>query len=157
MDKEKVNLVPVTMKDMDLLFEWVNDDECRRYAFNSNKIAFHEHKKWFLDRINDENCIMFFYACNNVYIGQVRVEIKDAIGYIDYSIKKEYRGRGHGTQILELLENKFLALNNLPIKYLAGEVKVDNSASQRIFEKLGYIAERKNGYVSYKKILVNEE
>ncbi len=159
MDKnvDKFELVQVSMKDIDLLYEWVNDSECRKNAFNSEKIEYEEHKKWFLKKLNDKNCKIYLYVCNNEAIGQVRIEIQGSSVLIDYSIMKEYRGKGHGINILKLLEEKIQLFKDSKIRCLVGEVKVDNLASQKVFEKLAYSGEMKDDYVSYKKILSIEE
>lgn len=159
MDKnaDKFELVQVSMKDIDLLYEWANDSECRKNAFISKKIEYEEHKKWFLNKLNDENCKIYLYVCNNEAIGQVRIDIHGSNALIDYSIKKEYRGKGHGIKILQLLEEKIILLKSTKIRSLFGEVKNDNLASQKVFIKLGYSCEMKDNYVSYKKILSIEE
>lgn len=153
MDKveDKIELVEVTVDDIDLLFKWANDSECRRNSFNSEKIIYSEHKKWFNKKIEDNNCKMYLYRYNTEYIGQIRIEIQGVEAFIDYSIKREYRGKGHGIKILELLEKKILELDNIKIDCLVGEVKIDNIASQKVFEKLEYSGEKKQKYISYKK------
>jgi spore coat polysaccharide biosynthesis protein SpsF len=156
-DADKFELVQVAMKDIDLLFEWANDSECRKNAFNSENIEYEEHKKWFLKKLNDDNCKIYLYVYNKEAIGQVRVDIQGTSAFIDYSIKKEYRGKGHGINILQLLEEKILQLKNSKIRCLVGEVKTDNLASQKVFEKLAYSGEKKDDYVSYKKLLMIEE
>lgn len=159
MDKnaDKFELVQVSIKDIDLLYEWANDSECRKNAFNSEKIEYEIHKKWFLKKLNDKNCKIYLYIYNNNAIGQVRIDIHGSNALIDYSIKKEYRGKGHGIKILQLLEEKITQLKSTKIRSLLGEVKNDNLASQKVFIKLGYSCEMKDNYVSYKKILSIEE
>ena len=44
-------------KDLNKTFEWSNDTLARNNSFNSNKIKFEEHKKWFLNKIYDSNNI----------------------------------------------------------------------------------------------------
>lgn len=150
---DKFELVEATMEDIDLLFEWSNDSECRKNSFNSEKIEYSEHKKWFLNKMSDANCKIYLYVYNDEKIGQVRLELQESSGLIGYSIKKDYRGQGHGSRILSLLENKLENTDDTKIKYLIGKVKIENLASQKVFEKLDYTSDSKDGYVLYTKTL----
>lgn len=150
---DKFELLEATMEDIDLLFEWSNESECRKNSFNSEKIEYSEHKKWFLNKINDENCKIYLYALNNDKIGQVRLELQGSTGLIGYSVKREYRGKGHGCRILNLLEKKIEGLCDTKIKCLIGKVKIENLSSQKVFEKLNYTSDIKDQYILYTKIL----
>ena len=150
---DKFELLEATMEDIDLLFEWSNESECRKNSFSSEQIEYSEHKKWFLNKMNDENCKIYLYALNNDKIGQVRLELQGSTGLIGYSIKREYRGKGHGCKILSLLESKLENTDGTKIKYLIGKVKIENQASQKVFEKLNYTSDIKDGYILYTKIL----
>lgn len=44
----------VTKDDIMLLYNWANDNEVRKNAFNSNYIDINVHKKWFEDKLNSE-------------------------------------------------------------------------------------------------------
>jgi UDP-2,4-diacetamido-2,4,6-trideoxy-beta-L-altropyranose hydrolase len=62
---------------------------------------------------------------------------ENGTGVISYSIAREARGQGVGSEIIRLIEEK--AKKTRPrLARLAGDVKPDNLASQRIFEKNGY-------------------
>ena len=71
-------------------------------------------------------------------IGQLRIEVdeenKEAI--INYSIDKNYRGRGFGTGILSKSNQYY---SDLGIQYpLVGFVKLDNVASVSAFNRAGF-------------------
>lgn len=154
---DKFELVEAKREDIDLLFEWSNDSECRKNSFNSEKIEYIEHEKWFLNKMNDENCKIYLYIFNDEKIGQARIEVQESTGLIGYSIKRQYRGQGHGSRILSLLEKKIENTVDTKIKYLIGKVKFENLASQKVFEKLEYTSEIKDGYVLYTKTLPRKE
>lgn len=141
----------VEEKDIDLLFEWANDEECRKNSFHSEKIEYKDHREWFLKKINDKNCNMYLCIAEDDYVGQVRLDIDESksTGMISYSIGKGYRGKGYGLIILELLEFEVKKLGK--IKYLLGQVKYNNLASQKVFVKLNYLSENKEDYIIYKK------
>ena len=62
----------------------------------------------------------------------MRLDFEDGQWYINYSIDKEFRGKGFGTKMLSVLlnENHFGNIKAL--------VKEENIASAKVFEKVGF-------------------
>lgn len=135
--------------DRDLLFQWVNDKQCRLNSFYSAAVSYEEHCEWFAEKMNDQMCHMFIYYADEKPTGQIRVDCKNGEGYISYSVANEYRGQGHGIHMLKLLESK---VQN-EVRRLIGLVKYDNMASQRIFHKNNYTEVREKDYIRYVKEL----
>ena len=122
----------VTKDDIMLLYNWANDNEVRKNAFNINYIYINVNKKWFEDKLNSERCDMFIYMYHSKPIGQVRVDYDEKdIGYIDYSVADGYRGYGHGKNIIHLVEREVA----YKVVCLIALVKEDNIASKLVFEK----------------------
>ena len=42
-----IYLREATIEDRDLLYEWANDPETRRASFNTDRINYEEHCRWF--------------------------------------------------------------------------------------------------------------
>ena len=66
---------------------------------------------------------------------------RECIGFaeaeIGYSIAADFRGRGYGHKILQLINQK--VHDELPqIKQLVAKVKPENTASKKLFENEGY-------------------
>lgn len=133
----------VEQKDCDLLFKWSNEKYVRKNSFNSNYIDLDEHEKWFLDKINDENCKMFIITKDNKDVGQIRIDIKNQIGIINYSIDFNYRGQGIGSEVLKIIN---IYTNNIN---LIGKVKKENKASVKAFENAGYERIDKGEYIEF--------
>ena len=139
----------VEKDDMDLLFEWANDDEVRNNAFNSEKIPYENHVKWF-ELAYQRNDVYMFIMCNedDIPIGQIRLNTEGENAIIDYSIDGDIRGMGFGASMLWLIIEKIQ--NEIPeIKRLIGQVKHENVASARAFEKCGFFMEEKEEYKEY--------
>ncbi len=140
---DDLELRKVNIKDIDLIYEWANDDETRAQSFSTAKISYEDHTKWFNDKIVSEDTLFYIMENKGEPAGTVRLDLKDNTGYISYSIAPSVRGRGLGVVILKLLEEKVKEYNKSAndakkIKKLLGEVKGSNKASQRIFEFLNY-------------------
>lgn len=139
----------VEKNDMDLLFEWVNDPEVRNNAFNSEMIPYENHVKWF-EIMYQRKDVYMFIMCNedNTPIGQIRLNTEGENAIIDYSIDGDIRGMGFGANMLWLVIEKIQ--KEIPdIKRLIGQVKRENAASARAFEKCGFFMEEKEDYIEY--------
>lgn len=139
----------VCEEDKDLLFEWANDKECRKNSFHSEAISYEEHCKWFSKQLVNQKCCMYLCYCENIPIGQVRINCEGEAGCISYFIASEYRGRGHAYNMLLLMECEMKG----KIKQLTACVKYDNIASQMVFRKGNYIGIREKDYIKYSKNL----
>ena len=92
----------VNINDINILFNWINDPLVRKLSFISKKVTFKVHEKWFLNKINDSNCIMLLFFKSYNPIGQVRIE-KETLNQagISISISNENRGKGYSVDMLK--------------------------------------------------------
>ena len=99
---------------------------------------------------NGQKIVGFRTAWGYEPVGQARVDYNMArCGEISYSIDAAYRCNGYGTRMLGLLEE----MEEIKKKTdrLCAVVKITNTASQRCFEKLGYLKSFKEDMVYYVK------
>ncbi len=123
--------------DARTLLDWANDPDTRRNSFRSDGITWEEHIGWFEACLKNPNIDFYICCCEDQPVGQVRLNCEGEIGVVSYSIAREARGQGIGSQIIQLIEKE--ALRSRPeLTTLSGSVKTENVASQRIFEKNGY-------------------
>lgn len=146
----KEYLLSASQSDCDLIFKWSNEEDVRKNSFNSEKILYENHVEWFNKKINSSDYMMFLFYFDEQPSGLIRLEIKDKTSVLSYSVTKEYRGRGLATKMILLLEDK-IRNGYINIDNLIALVKYDNKPSQRIFEKLGYIVNKRNDFIEYKK------
>lgn len=154
----KLMLREVTGKDMDLLFRWANDPVVRQNAFHTEQIPYETHRAWFVKMLADRD-IMKYILCSISSkasaeeiqdIGQIRLSIEDGEALIDYSIDSEKRGQGFGTRMILMAEEK-LRESRADVIYCKGQVKHENMASAKAFEKCGYDMEEKEQYLEFTK------
>lgn len=126
------------INDSKKYFEWVNDSYVREHSYNSNKITWQQHEKWFNEKIADPNFTFYiFQNLENNYIGQVRLQKIDMNNYlIGISVAAEYRGLGLGPILLKMACNEFL--NSCFEIIIHAYIKENNLASKIIFEKAGF-------------------
>ena len=143
------------IEDMELYFQWANDPNVRKNAFNSEYISWEDHQEWFSKKVTNDNACLYLITDNHIPIGQVRFDICDQEAEIGYSIDKKYRGQGYGKKILSAAIDSF-AKTYGEVDILLAKVKGENIASKKIFIGLGFaIQDHKDGVVEYKIDLHN--
>lgn len=145
----KNRLQEVSEKDKDLLFKWANDKMCRKNSFHPHEISYDEHCEWFDKKMSDPMCYMFLYYCDDEPIGQIRIDCDSGVGCVSYFIEAEYRGQGHGTNIIQLVEKEMQG----KLKKIVSYVKHDNTASRHVFINNNYKEKIEDKAAKYEKII----
>lgn len=131
-----LSLRKVNLNDARLIFNWANDPDVRNNSFNTNEIVWDEHVKWFHKKIQTDS-IWLILEKENKPVGVIRFDKGENSFLLNYSIAKEFRGFGYGKKIVELgIENLVNQKNE--ITTIEAHVKVNNKASQKIFNSLGF-------------------
>lgn len=146
----ELTLRPAEPEDMDLLYRWANDPVTRRNGFHTEQIPYEEHRAWFVNVMRDASTLIYICLEGHKPVGQIRLRIEAGEALISYSVDPENRGRGVGTRLLGLAEER-LKGKYPKVRLLVGEVKYDNTASLRAFEKNGYNREDKERCVVCRK------
>lgn len=152
----KLMLREVTGKDIDLLFRWANDPETRQNAFHTEQIPYEAHRAWFVKMLADRNVLKYILCgCSSNTgemqdIGQIRLSVEEGEALIDYSIDPEKRGQGFGTRMILMAEER-LRESRTDVIYCKGQVKNENIASAKAFEKCGYDMDEKEKYLEFTK------
>lgn len=148
-----VKLVKADKTYINIIFDWANDPVVRKWSFSKDSIKYEDHVKWFHNKMNDPNCIYFIGKENDKNIGQIRLDISENSGIISFSVDKEYRGRGYGLKLLQMLENYILSNMDFENFNLIGCVKKENISSVKCFLQCGYTANNKSSYIEFIKTL----
>ncbi len=124
--------------DVEQTFIWVNDPIIRKYSFSKEKVDFHNHKRWFLEKIKSDQCEYYVLETNSIKLGSIRFDREQEGNYlISFLIDPAFSGKGLGTTILQLGVDRLISVRD-DVKVVYGLVHIDNIASVKIFEKLNY-------------------
>jgi len=138
------------------LWKWRNHPDIRRMCFNSKKITYKEHKRWFKKSKEDKNATI--YIAENTggeKLGQVRFNLsqnKDGLAYININLNPIFIGRGLGCEIIKLATQQFIK-SNKKVKDVFAEILSTNEASKRSFKKARFVFSR-HDYVKNEKICI---
>lgn len=129
----------VTKDDMDILFQWANDEIVRKNSFNSEMIPYEVHQKWFSNVLEDSHMVQYILEGidenNNIIpIGQIRFNynVQEQSAEVGYSIDVKYRGLGYGKQIIRMGTNCIKA-EFIELQKIVAKVKTTNIASYKAF------------------------
>jgi RimJ/RimL family protein N-acetyltransferase len=140
-----VSLMPVTMHDLPVLFEWINERE--QVIFNApyKPVDELQHQRWF-ESIQGRNDIVVFGirelatggligSCQLHHIHQVHrsAELQIRLGDVTK------RGRGYGSQAVRLLLTFAFRDLNLHRVYL--HVFSTNNVAIHLYQKVGFVQE----------------
>lgn len=124
-----------TKNDVQLLFDWSNDTLTRQNSYQSEKINFSDHKKWFHNKINDKNSLLLIGAIKNNPIGLVRFDAKEENSTIGITIDKNFRGKKLAPKLLIEASKVYFKEFSKPV---LAYIKKENIASVKSFEKAGF-------------------
>jgi RimJ/RimL family protein N-acetyltransferase len=133
--------------DRELLWEWRNDPETRRTAFETGEIHFEQHCEWFNSKINSETTKIFIIKdSKQTPVGQIRFDIDENKNTeIDVFIAKSERGKGYATASLK--SACVYGFTTLGIEKFTAHIKTENAASIALFTKAGFT---NNGELTFK-------
>lgn len=126
-------------QDIHLLFEWANEPLTRANSISQAVIFWEDHQPWFLRKLKDPNCFLYISEYQSQPVGMLRMDCRDLIATISYSIDKKQRGKGLGSKTLEAGIKQFLKEGSHIVTTIQALVKPDNLASVKTFEKLGFL------------------
>ena len=124
--------------DLMLYFDWTNDETVRENSYKSEPISLENHSNWFKNKINDVDCMMLVFENHlNQPIGQVRIQKQnEKLALIGISNDSIHRGKGYASKMIALASKEFLNQNH--DFCLSAYIKLENTSSEKAFEKAGY-------------------
>lgn len=113
-------------RDEACTFAWANDPVERAMAWSPEPIMSYDHHAWIRSPMRNA----WIVELAGTPIGLVRVEGED--DEVSITIDAEFRGRGHGTAALRLIQ----AEHRAP---MTAVTRVENHASRSAFERAGFV------------------
>lgn len=135
---------------LDITYQWAASPVVRAYSFNQNPIVFEEHQHWFLNKIIQPGCIYLLAVWKNDIVGSLRFDITDNNALISYLVSPPYQGKGMG-RVLLAKGLDYLAQHNTSVTTATGYVMPQNTASVKVFERLGFSSTVENNQLIFLK------
>ena len=123
------------------VFEWANDPVTRAASFQSEPIQWKHHIRWFECSLESPKRYLFIAEYAGIPTALLRFDRHGdgsdwSIATIGVNVSPSERGKGLGT---ELLRHGTALAGRLSIGCIHAEIRSENVASRRAFEKAGYV------------------
>ena len=151
------NEIPIIAKraeaaDIQNVFELSNDEDVRMASYNSRRIRYCEHEKWFLGKIGDPHTLFLLFYSELALVVQIRFSNHEDNSIVSVSVAKAARGTGAAYRAMKLAI-KILREENPNIKKITAYVKNDNIRSKKYFANCGFNYKGKKNIRGYNTVI----
>ena len=91
-------------EDINLIYEWANDESERRNSFNTQKIEYADHCKWYANKLESDDTFIYVMMKDEEPVGQGRLELEGNKATISYFVDEKYRKKGIATLLYKEFE-----------------------------------------------------
>ena len=132
-----INLTKAGITDINDMFEWRNHPDIRENFFNQELLSWDEHEKWFTSKLKDPDATVYMAYYRKEKIGTIRFERENSMIKTSVMLNPLFLGKGLGSQVIKMGVKRFIMEKNPDMQIIA-EIKKDNVASIKAFEKAGF-------------------
>lgn len=138
-NKDRINLRVAVSADRDVIFNWRNDENTRRYFRDTAPIKYETHTEWFSEVLASDDQDLLIGEVGGVSTGVLRYDYYQDRAAVSIYMAPGRAGSGLGSETLR--QGTFWVSEHRPdTRWLVASIYPENSASVRAFEKAGYIA-----------------
>lgn len=113
------------------VWKWRQDAHTRAMSRSQDEVPLEAHMGWFAAALADPGRTLLIGEADGCKVGMVRLDRGEVVE-VSINVNPDQRGRGHGQALL------LGALEGVAEDVWA-EIREDNVASQRIFERAGFV------------------
>jgi RimJ/RimL family protein N-acetyltransferase len=141
---EKVLLRAIELSDADILQDMINDEGIEQMMWGySFPVAKHQQLKWIESLSSEKSVFRAMIDVDGKAVGTTilsNIDMRSGTAEIHIKLAKaSERGKGYGTDAVSALLR--YAFDDLRLNCIYCRVKEDNTASQKMFEKCGFVKE----------------
>ena len=137
-------LRPATADDAMDVWRWRNDPLTRAMSRTQDEIDPASHVAWFERALHDEDRTLLIGEADGEKVGMVRIDRAEETE-VSINVNPAHRSRGYGYALL----SQALALASGDV---VAEIREDNLASQRLFERVGFeLQTSRDGFRRYRR------
>jgi RimJ/RimL family protein N-acetyltransferase len=137
-----INIRPAAAQDSRNLFEWRNDQQTRLASISQAEVGWEDHEEWLANSLaNGERHIYIAEltegdAVEEVGMCRFDVDPERVTAEVSINLNPAFRGRRLAAPVLQAALQHFLAEHSDVT--LEATIRLDNSASERIFTSSGF-------------------
>jgi UDP-2,4-diacetamido-2,4,6-trideoxy-beta-L-altropyranose hydrolase len=156
-DKERIVLRAAVSTDRDVIFEWRNDENTRRYFRDAAPVKHETHVAWFAGILESDDQDLLIAESSGEPAGVLRYDYEKEGAEVSVYMAPDQAGNGLGSETLRQ-GTSWVASHRPEIRCITALIHRDNAASVRAFEKAGYISgEQSDEFVVYERPLADSD
>jgi LmbE family N-acetylglucosaminyl deacetylase/RimJ/RimL family protein N-acetyltransferase len=99
-----LNLRKIELTDIQILFEWANDNVTRQMSNDEHIISSKEHDTYIKNILSKKNISQYIFEIEGEPVGTIKEEVdsKQKIIHLSYTISPKHRGKGYSKQLLNI-------------------------------------------------------
>jgi len=133
---KKIHMRLARKEDSDVIFEWRNHPDTRKFFFDSSSIDPETHKTWFSTvLVNPSRYLLIGEDAAGKPVGVVRFDLEENAADISIYLAPQWREEGLGTPLLDAAVEWLK--ENSTIEHIFADVLPTNEASLKMFAALG--------------------
>lgn len=133
----RIELRCASASDERALLMLENEASVRRTAFRTDHVDPVDHHVWFAERLADPEAMLLLAWDQDVLVGYVRFARVRTIVFVSIALAPDYRGFGLGGLVLERGMDRLMQ-GFSDVRFARAEVRPENTASVRVFERAGF-------------------
>ncbi len=153
---ESLQLRSVVLADASALFQWRNHPLVRTASLGTEEISWETHLAWLTASLQNPHRQLLIGEYGGVPVGVLRFDCHATQALVSIYLVPEKMGQGYGVRLL--LAGREWVQQMLPtVLTIRAEIRSENSASIKTFEKAGYQPSGPEAFAALEKgILIYE-
>ncbi len=141
---QEISIRRATTHDIQRVFAWRNDPWIVSLSNSKRAVTWEEHKKWFLNVINNDKNLLLLIELDQEGIGTVRFDLENSQqATVTIYLLPSYVGRGIGTKVLIIACD--VAFKHWKcLRSICAAILKNNLRSIRVFSKVGFSVNFRN-------------
>lgn len=148
-----INIRPAVAQDSQNLFDWRNDEQTRLASISQAEVGWVDHENWFANSLaSDERHIYIAELAEGdiaAEVGMCRFDVdpERVTAEVSINLNPAFRGRRLAASVLQAALQHFLTEHSGVT--LEATIRLDNSASERIFTSSGFSRQSTDAVFGY--------
>lgn len=148
-----INIRPAAAEDSRNLFEWRNDQQTRLASISQAEVGWADHEKWLANSLASSERHIYIAELTEgdavAEVGMCRFDVdpERVTAEVSINLNPVFRGRKLAASVLQAAVQRFLAEHSGVT--LEATIRLDNSASERIFTTSGFSRQSTDAVFGY--------
>lgn len=123
--------------DVDLVYQWRNDEATRQFALDPQTITYETHVGWYTKALSDRHRVLLIGELAGREIGVLRYDLEVDSAKVSVYLDPDLHGRGYGPRLL-ISGSRWLREHYPAVRFLEAKILPENRASIKAFAKAGF-------------------